>query len=156
VPLSATAKRAFCSGDPDKTTIYLLTLVSATLGTLRYTENTVATPSRGEVWNPAPLIQLALTPSAPGQVPRVDFIVGVNDQSVMAGLRAVDDSPIITLEEVLAEDPDVVLAATGDLEIVDCHFGLLILKMDMTASKLFHVTVPKLAHTPDRSPGVHV
>lgn len=156
MPLNAEAERAFMSVSVPKVPIDLISFEHESIGAVRLCSDTKPTPSRGNVYNPAPLLNVKLAPSQPGRFPAVDFEIGVNDQVIVAALRSVDESPIVRYEVVLANDPDTVQKEIGALTMGSVEMGILRLNMSLAVFPLFNVIGPKLAYTPDVAPGVHV
>lgn len=156
MPLTTDAERAFRSVHVDRTPIKLLTVSHAAFGTQRFCSDTKPFVSRGNTYTPVPFVEMPAPPSQPGQIPVVDLVVGINDQEFVAALRAIDESPILTLELVLAEHPDVVQHTVRDLTVQQAELGLLRLSVQSGAYRIFHGTSPKLAYTSDLAPGVFV
>lgn len=156
MPLTSDAKRAFLSGNVNRTLIWLLTVFHESFGNQRFTSNTVPFVSRGNTFVPVPFLEVKKPPSQPGQIPAVELTIGVNDQAFVAALRAIDDSPLLTLEMVLAEDPDVVQDLTKNLTLEEAEMGVLVLRVFAGSFRLLQVLGPRLAYTPDVAPGVFV
>ncbi len=156
MPLTPAAERAFLSESVNQVPIELLSFEHESFGAMRFCSNSVPVVSRGNTYTPAPLLDLKLAPSQPGQFPTVDFTIGVNDQSIVATLRSIDESPTVRYEIVLASDLDTVQKGIGSLRIESVEMGLLSLRMSLGVFPLFQVIGPKLAYTPDIAPGVHV
>ena len=156
MPLTPDAVRAFRSVSVNRTPLKLLTVAHLSFGTYRFCSNTVPIVSRGNTYTPAPFHDVPPPPSLPGQIPAVEFVLGVNDQEFVARLRGIDESPTLTLELILAEDPDVVQHTVRNLTIEEAEMGVLRLRVQSGAFRIFQVTWPKLAYTPDRAPGVFV
>ena len=156
MPLTPEATRAFLSESVNRRPIYLLSFEHPSFDAIRMCSNDTPIVSRGNQYSPVPFLDVKLAPSQPGQVPMVDFTVGVNDQSVVAALRQIDESPTVTLEVVLAEAPDTVQKAVKNLRMEQVEMGMLRIKMSLGVFPLFQVIYPRLAYTPDIAPGVHV
>jgi hypothetical protein len=154
--LTAAAERAFLSESVGEVAIDLVSFEHESLGAIRLCSNTVPITSRGNVYSPAPLIDVKLAPSQPGQFPAVDFEIGVNDQTIVSALRSIDDSPTVRYEIVLASDPDTVQKGIGALKIESVEIGILRLRMTLGVFPLFQVIGPKRAYTPDIAPGAHI
>lgn len=154
--LTAEAERAFLSEAVGKVPIDLVSFESESFGALRLCSDTTPFTSRGNTYSPAPLLNVKLAPSQPGQFPAVDFEIGVNDQSIVAALRSIEESPTIRYEVVLASSPDTVQKGIGALTIEAVEMGLLRLRMKLGVFPLFKVIGPKRAYTPDLAPGAHV
>jgi hypothetical protein len=154
--LTAAATRAFLSESIAEVALDLLTFEADGLGSLRFCSNTSPVTSRGNVYTPAPLLDVRFAPSQPGQFPVVDFTIGLNDQSIVAAMRSIEESPTVTYELVLASDPDTVQKGIGNLKIESVELGLLRLRMSLAVFPLFQVIGPKRAYTPDIAPGAHV
>lgn len=156
MPLTPEAQRTFRSLSSTFTHIWLLTFFHASFGYQRFTSNTVPFVSRTLAFIPIPWLDVKKPPSQPSQVPAVEMLIGVNDQTVVDAIRAVDDSPLATLELVFAEDPDVVQDLTKDVTFEEVEFGVLMMRVYAGHFRIFQTLWPKRAYTPDVAPGAFV
>lgn len=109
-PLSATARAAVYAPETDEVFLLLLTFEEDSLDEpIRVVHNTEDIVSRGETFL-AFVFSLEL-PVESGDAPRpVRIILDAVDQSIIRAIRLAVGQPKVTLEVVLASDPDTIEA----------------------------------------------
>ena len=109
-PLSSLARGAFFSPESDEVTLLLLTIEEDSLAApIRVVHNTEEIVSRGETY--LPFVFGVELPVESGDAPRpVRIQIDAVDQSIIKAIREAVGQPRMTLEVVLASDPDTVEA----------------------------------------------
>ncbi len=108
--LSQSAYAAFFAPETDEVVLLLLTIDEASLSEpIRVAHNTETVISRGETYV---AFQFAIElPAESGDAPRpVRIQIDAIDQQVVKAIREAVGQPVVTLEIVLASDPDTVEA----------------------------------------------
>lgn len=121
-PLSTAARSAFFAPETDEVVLLLLTIEEDSLeDPIRVVHNTESIVSRGETFLPfAFSIEL---PVESGDAPRpVRIQIDAVDQSVIRAIRLAASQPKVTMEVVLASDPDTVEAGPFVLRLESASY----------------------------------
>jgi len=115
--LSSRARQSAYAQETDEVWLYLLTIEEGTLGEpLRFVNNGEAIKSDGKLYLPFPFTFIAPGQSddEPGEATiDIDNV----DLSIVTTLRAMVDPPSITIQAILASQPDVIEASVSGLTL---------------------------------------
>jgi len=150
--LSNTALAAMNAQQSGEVWLVLLTISNPGIETIRVVNNNEAIVSRGNTYLAFPFeIEL------PGQDPdspssarlRIDNI----DKRIVEAVRSISTPPIITIEVVLASQPDTVEIGYTDLTLRAVEYDVNSVRGELTFESIFSEPVT-LTITPNRFPGM--
>lgn len=150
--LSATAIAALNAQETGEVWLVLLTISNPGITTIRVVNNTENIVSRGNTFQAFPFeIEL------PGQDPdtpasarlRIDNV----DKQIVEAIRSISTPPNITIEVILASQPDTVEIAFSDLTLRSVEYDVDSVRGELTFESIFSEPVT-LTITPNRFPGL--
>lgn len=120
--LSSTATSAFFAPETDEVVLLLLTIDESSLPEpIRVVHNTEDIESRGNTY--LRFFFSAELPTETGDSPRpVRITIDAVDRQVVNALRAAVGQPTVTLEVVLASDPDVIEAGPFEFRLENASY----------------------------------
>lgn len=138
--------------------IWLLTISHPNITpTLRFARNWRAVPSRGDVYDTLGFVP-SIAQEEPDRPPRLMLTVQNVSRVVTAKLEqaaGTDDVPKVTLEVVLASDPNTVEYVLDDFEIQNARYDQAVLTTDLKVEDYLSEPFGDLKFTPEIAPGVH-
>lgn len=150
--LSNTALASLNAAETGEVWLVLLTITNPGITTIRVVNNTEDITSRGNVYQAFPFeIEL------PGQDPdspasarlRIDNV----DKRIVEAVRSISTPPNITIEVILASQPDTVEIAYADLTLRSVEYDADSVRGELTFESIFSEPVT-LSVTPNRFPGL--
>ena len=105
--LSTAATQSIYGQETGEVWLYLLTIAHPEMSTTYMINNTEQITSRGNVHLPIPF-DLSIPKEEDGELPSVDIVIDNIGLSLMESIRSISGQPTITMEIVMASDPDTV------------------------------------------------
>lgn len=150
--LSAAALASMHAQETGEVWLVLLTITNPGITTIRVVNNTENIVSRGNTFIGFPFeIEL------PGQDPdspssarlRIDNV----DKQIVEAVRSISTPPLVTIEVVLASQPDTVEIAYSNLTMRSVEYDVDSVRGELTFESIFSEPVT-LTMTPNRFPGL--
>ena len=134
--------------------IILLTLDHPELdGPIRLTSDAVDTVSRGETFAAVP-IDITLPDDTEDRPPTARLTVSAVDRTVVQAVRSINTSPSVTIEVVLASDPDRVEVRWPDLELRNVSYDAVVVSGEVTLQNFAQRAFPARRFDPATFPGL--
>ncbi len=111
------------------------------------------TISRGEVFVSYPF-DLTLPDDDEARAPRARLVIDNVDRQIVATLRDLATSPVLTLEIVRAAAPDVVEAAFHDFRLRNVRYDSYVIEADLTIEDFTAEPYPAASFCPSLFPGI--
>ena len=152
--LSPSARRAFYGSETEDVFVILLTLAHADLAEpMRVCSDSQDTVSRGHIFVAYPF-DLTLPDDDEGRGPRARLVIDNVDRQIVAALRALSSSPVLTMEIVRAAEPDVVEAVFHDLRLRNVRYDSQVVEADLTIEDFTAEPYPAGSFCPSLFPGI--
>lgn len=152
--VSATAKAALFAQETDEAFLPLLTVEHEDLDQpYHFVDNPVNVVSRGRTYLGFPF-QVDLPPQDPDRPPRVRLTIDNVDRRIVQALRAIDTPPTITLEIVLASDPDTVEAGPFVMTLANADYDAVQIEGDLAHQDVLNEPFPGDTFNPAAFPGL--
>ena len=120
---------------------------------LRVTSDTAETISRGEVYVPYPF-ELTLPDEEESKSPRARLVIDNVDRQIVAALRNLATSPVVTMEVVRAAAPDTVEAVFVDFRLANVVYDSHVIEADLTLEDFTAEPYPAASFSPSLFPGI--
>ena len=134
--------------------IVLLTFAHGDLAApLRVCSNDQDVISRGDLFVAYPF-DLTLPDDSEVRAPRARLVIDNVDRQIVATLRALASSPVLTLEVVRAAEPDVVEAVFHDFRLRNVRYDSQVVEADLTIEDFTAEPFPAGSFTPSQFPGI--
>jgi hypothetical protein len=134
--------------------LVLLTIAHADLpGALRVTSDRVATVSRGQTFQPYPFAA-TLPDDVSGQAPSCSLTIDNVQRDVVQILRQVSTPPTVTIEVVLASDPDRVQKGPYELSLRRAQWNALTVTGELGYEALLDEAAASERFTPNLFPAL--
>lgn len=134
--------------------VILLTFTHGDLATpLRVCSNDQDVISRGDLFVAYPF-DLTLPDDNEVRTPRARLTIDNVDRQIVATLRALASSPVLTLEVVRAAEPDVVEAFFYDFRLRNVRYDSQVVEADLTIEDFTAEPFPAGSFTPSQFPGI--
>lgn len=152
--LSAPTRRALFAADSGDAFIILLTFTHEALATpIRVCSDSGDTTSRGNIFVAYPF-DLTLPDDDEARAPRARLVIDNVDRQIIATLRNLQTSPVLTLEVVRAAEPDVVEAVFHDFRLHNVRYDSQVIEADLTIEDFTAEPYPAGSFTPSLFPGI--
>lgn len=152
--LSLSTRRALYAGDTSDAFLILLTFAHADLAVpIRVCSDAVDIESRGEIYVAYPF-DLTLPDDEENRPPRARLIIDNVDRSIVATLRQLASSPVLTIEIVRAAAPDIVEATFRDFRLRNVRYDSRVIEADLTLEDYTSEPYPAASFSPSLFPGI--
>ncbi|GIX17694.1 MAG: hypothetical protein KatS3mg119_1880 [Rhodothalassiaceae bacterium] len=153
--LSPTAAQAILASDSEEVFVVLVTIDHPSLvQPIRIANDTEPVVRSGGTWDPYPF-EAVLPEDSDAAEPQVRLRVDNIDRQVLAAIRALDGPPTVTIEVVLASQPDLVEAGPWVMSVRSVEADALALDITLGHEEaLLDQAVPAQTYTPGNSAGM--
>lgn len=152
--LSTGARQAIFAAESGEAFIILLTFTHESLATpIRVGSDSVDTVSRGQAYIAYPF-DLTLPDDDEGRAPRARLVIDNVDRQIVATLRNLATSPVLTLEIVRAAAPDLVEAVFHDFRLRNVRYDSHVIEADLTIEDFTAEPYPAGSFCPSLFPGI--
>lgn len=152
--LSTGARQAIFAAESGEAFIILLTFTHESLASpIRVGSDSVDTVSRGQAYIAYPF-DLTLPDDDEGRAPRARLVIDNVDRQIVATLRNLATSPVLTLEIVRAAAPDVVEAVFHDFRLRNVRYDSHVIEADLTIEDFTAEPYPAGSFCPSLFPGI--
>jgi len=146
--LSAAAKNAIFSSQTSEVFLVLLTVDHDDLDSpVRVTSDSQQTTSNGNDYTPFPFV-ISLPAETDAELAKVNLTIDAVDRSLIEIIRSLTSPPSITLEVVLASDPDTVEAGPFDFTMRDVQYDALTITSSLQFEDILNTKWPGDSFTP--------
>jgi Domain of unknown function (DUF1833) len=141
--------------ETDEAFIPLLTIAHPDLeeGPIHVCLNSVDIISRGDTYIAYPF-EIDLPNQDPEQPSRVTLTIDNVDRNIVAALRELEGAPTVTLEVVLASDPDIVEAGPHGFTLRNANYDILQIDGELAFEDILNEPFPAESFTPATHPGL--
>lgn len=154
--LSTAAAASILAGNTSEVLLLCLTISGDGLDTLRAVNNTEPLVRTGGTWRPYPF-DADLPEDSDNVSPTVTLRVENVDRQVIRALRTYEGVPQVTVELVLASDPDTVEIGPLEFSLLSAEWDELVITGQLGYEEDFlNQLVPSQTYTPVNSPGQFV
>ena len=152
--VSDALKRAAFAAETEEVFIVLLTIAHAEMEEpFRLSSDAVDTVSRGNTYYAFPF-GLQLPDDSDEGPPKAKITVDNIDRNIVAAIRSISTWPSVTLEVVLASDPDVVEASFEDFQMREITYNSLVVEGTLSMEALLQEPYPAGTFNPSQFPGL--
>jgi hypothetical protein len=152
--VTAATRRAFYGAETDDAFLILMTFTHAELAEpIRVSSDAVDTTSRGQLFVSYPF-DLALPDDDEQRAPRARLVIDNVDRQIVAVLRGLTSSPVLTLEIVRAAEPDTVEAVFHDFRLRNVRYDSHIIQAELTIEDFTAEPYPAGSFSPSLFPGI--
>lgn len=152
--LSTGTRQALFAGDSAETFIILLTFTHDGLAEpIRVCSDAADIVSRGSAYVAYPF-ELTLPDDDESRAPRARLVIDNVDRQIVATLRGLATSPVLTLEIVRAAEPDVVEAVFHDFRLRNVRYDSHVIEADLTIEDFTAEPYPAGSFCPSLFPGI--
>lgn len=152
-PVSAVFQAAVNAQETGEVFTTLVTIDHAALPVpLRATDDAVNVLSRGATFLAYPF-ELELPDDNADRPPEARIAIDNVDREIVAAIRAVGSPPTVTIEVVLASDPDTVEASFDHFELTDARYDRLVVEGRLSLPALTLEPYPRKRFLPSAFPG---
>lgn len=153
-PLSSTALKAAFASETGELWLTLFTVDHPQLTEpIRVVCDTHDIVSRGDTYIGCPF-QFDLPADDGESVPRVTVRIDNVDRQIVANLRAVSSSPTVTMEVILASQPDVLEAGPFVMTMKTATYDALVVEGELGFEDVLTTAYPADTYTPSLAPGL--
>lgn len=153
-PVTARFLRETRAQETDAVFLLLVTIDHEALAEpIRVVDNNEDIESRGETYvaYPVEIVLPSLGGDRPGRARlRIDNV----DREIVATLRAITTPPTVTIEAIVAAQPDTVEASFDALTLTDAEWDALTVEGDLAYEDLLNEPYPGVRYTPATAPGL--
>jgi hypothetical protein len=151
--LSATAVASLNAQETGEVWLILLTIAHADLPTpIRVVNNNEDITSRGNLFQAFPF-EIVLPGEDPDSPPRATIRIDNIDRSIVALLRSISSAPSVTIEIILASQPNTVEIAYSSLALRNVRYDAATVEGELFFEPLFNEPITATM-TPSRFPGM--
>lgn len=151
---SSTFRQAIYAQQTDEAFLVLLTLDHDDLGSpIRVTSDAVDTISNSNTFSHCPF-QISLPDDTDEHVTEARLTIDNIDRSVVEALRSISSPPEVTIQLVLASDPDTIEAEFADFLLKDADYDDLVVTGRLSLDHLMNEPIPGDVMDPSRTPGL--
>jgi hypothetical protein len=151
--LSATAVASLNAQETGEVWLVLLTISHPDLPTpIRVVNNNEDITSRGNVYQAFPF-EIVLPGEDPDSPPRAAIRIDNVDRSVIALIRSISSAPSVTIEVILASQPNTVEIAYSSLALRNVRYDPSTIEGELFFEPLFNEPITATM-TPSRFPGL--
>lgn len=138
---------------PDDIFLHLITVDWPDNTTNRYVKNYEDVISRGNTYS-ASSFNVTLPEEPSDSIPSVTFQFGVGERTIVRKLREADGRPILTLELVLASDPDIVEMGPFTFDVRRYNTQGVSVSVEAGFEPYLDFAVPQFRYSPQLFPGL--
>lgn len=151
--LSATAVASLNAQETGEVWLVLLTISHPDLPTpIRVVNNNEDITSRGNIYQAFPF-EIVLPGEDPDSPPRAAIRIDNVDRSVIALIRSISSAPTVTIEVILASQPNIVEIAYSSLALRNVRYDPSTIEGELFFEPLFNEPITATM-TPSRFPGL--
>lgn len=152
--VTETLKASAFAAETDEAVIPLLTISHSSLGEpLRFARNGVDVTSRGNIYLAYPF-DIDLPPQDSEKPPRSRLTIDNVDRQIVETIRQIVGPPTVTLEVVLASDPDVVESGPYPFILRNVDYDIGSVSGELTFVEVLTRRFPKGTFSPASHPGL--
>lgn len=152
--LSSNARAALYAAQTAEVFLQLLTIEHDDLvAPIRLVDNTEAIVSAGETFDPFPF-RIVLPAETDTELPTVELVVDNVSRELLEEVRSISTPFTVTLEIVLASDPDTVEAGPFLFESRSASYDVQTLRFELGAETFMTEPFPADIYTPTTYPGL--
>lgn len=152
--LSSLAKQAVFAQETGEVFLLLLTISHASLATpIRVVNNTQNITSNGNLYTAFPFT-IVLPDDTEEQPPRMRLVIDNVDRQIVQAVRNMTSKPTITLDVVLASQPDTLEASFPGFSLRRTNYDALTVEGDLNLEDVVLEPFPALSFTPQLAPGL--
>ncbi len=153
-PLSALTRRAIFSQETGEVFVILLSIRHDDLTeTIRVCSDSRNLESRGETYLACPF-RAALPSEHEGELARVRLMIDNVERRIVEAVRTISSAPSVTLEVVLASQPDVVEAGPFEFALRDVSYDELTVEGELSFENVLNEPYPEGIFSPADFPGI--
>lgn len=152
--VSSPAMQSLMAARTAKVWLHLLTIMDSELNVIkRMVDNTTNITSRGNVFE-----RFAFKPQIPaeseGSMPKVEIMIDNVGQELTATIETLVAPPVIYLEVILADTPDVIERGPFKFKLRSVSYNRLTIRSELTYEELTAEPYPYKRFTPTAFPGL--
>ncbi len=152
--LSTVIRRALFSPDTKEVVLYLLKLSHPNLVTpIRVVNNLTPIVSQGYTWAAFPF-EVTLPNEAEDQLPVMTLKIDNTDRQIVTAVRALQGAPDVSLDIIVASQPDVVEASFVGFKLKNVNYDNLIVEGELRLEEVLSEPFPQHSFTPQWFPGL--
>lgn len=153
-PISSALRGAINSQETDVVALMLVTIDHADLADpIRVVRNKENITSRGDLYVAYPF-DLTLPDDIEDTITRVNLTIDNVDRSITQTIRTITGAPTVTLEVVLAEEPDEVEAGPFEFALRDVTYNAISVSGELAFEDILNRAVVRHTFTPANFPGL--
>ena len=151
--LSSAATASIHAQETGEVWLVLLTISHSTLATpIRVVNNNEDITSRGNIYQAFPF-EIVLPGQDPDSIPKATLRFDNVDRTAIATIRGVEAPPSVTIEVILASQPDTVEISFPNLALRNVKYDASVIEGELLFENLFSEPIT-LTMTPSRFPGL--
>lgn len=151
--LSSAATTSIHSQETGEVWLVLLTITHSTLPTpIRVVNNNEDITSRGNIYQAFPF-EIILPSQDPDSIPKASLKFDNVDRTAISIIRGVEFPPAVTIEVILASQPDTIEVSFPNLTLRNVKYDAEAIEGELLFENLFSEPVT-LTMTPSRFPGL--
>lgn len=149
-----TLRQAVNAQETDEVFLLLLTIDHAELGApIRVVCDKADVTSGGDTYSQF-AFQVSLPDDREDRPPRVTLRIDNVDRQIVQAIRTITSAPSVTLEVVLASDPDTIEAGPFDFELRSARYDALLVEGELGFEPVLDEPFPAQRFTPQLYPGL--
>lgn len=153
--LSTVLQRAIYAQDTKEVVLMLLTIAHANMVTpIRVVNNLEAITSQGYTWAAFPF-DVSLPIESDDQIPVMTLRIDNVDRQIVTAVRNLQGPPDITLDIVVASQPDIVEATFVGFKLKNVSYDNLVVEGEMRLEEILSEPYPQHRMTPFHFPGLY-
>lgn len=153
--LSTVLQRAIYAQDTKEVVLMLLTIAHANLVTpIRVVNNLEAITSQGYTWAAFPF-EVSLPIESDDQIPVMTLRIDNVDRQIVTAVRNLQGPPDITLDIVVASQPDIVEATFVGFKLKNVSYDNLVVEGEMRLEEILSEPYPQHRMTPFHFTGLY-
>ena len=151
--VSAILQRAMYAQDTKEVVLLLLTIAHANLVTpIRVVNNLEEIVSQGYTWAAFPF-EITLPIESDDQIPVMTIRIDNVDRQIVTAIRSLQGAPDITLDVVVASQPDIVDVTFVGFKLKSVSYDNLVVEGEMRLEEILSEPFPQHRITPFHFPG---
>jgi hypothetical protein len=151
--LTTTATTSIHAQETGEVWLVLLTIAHSTLATpIRVVNNNEDITSRGNLYQAFPF-EIVMPGQDPDSLPKAMLRFDNVDRTAIATVRSIDSAPTVTIEVILASQPDTVEISFPNLTLRNVKYDASVIEGELLFENLFSEPIT-YSMTPSRFPGL--
>jgi hypothetical protein len=151
--LTTTATSSIHAQETGEVWLVLLTITHSTLATpIRVVNNNEDITSRGNLYQAFPF-EIVMPGQDPDSLPKAMLRFDNVDRTAIATVRSIDSAPTVTIEVILASQPDTVEISFPNLTLRNVKYDASVIEGELLFENLFSEPIT-YSMTPSRFPGL--